>query len=65
MRDRVLVRDALRQVVWNAGADFFWVMLPTSSFAKLSVDGKSYSVDASKLGRKKLKGTWRMDAKSE
>jgi hypothetical protein len=52
------------QVLWGAG-NFFWGMLPTSSFAKLSADGKSYELDASKLRKKNLKGTWRLDAKSQ
>jgi hypothetical protein len=49
--------DKTNQINWHA-ASFFLTMLPSSSYAKVSADGKSYSLDAAKLENRGLTGTW-------
>jgi hypothetical protein len=49
--------DKTNMINWHAGS-FFLTMLPSSSYAKVSADGKSYSLDAAKLENRDLTGTW-------
>jgi hypothetical protein len=49
--------DKTNLINWHA-ASFFLTMLPSSSYAKVSPDGKSYSLDAAKLEDRGLTGKW-------
>lgn len=50
---------------WNASSFFLGLFFPDDPIAKIESDGKSYTLDAVKLGDKHVTGKWTFTAKSQ